>query len=103
MFLFLISYSCVHCAFEHLVFAFVYFELYCVKALTDFDVPLSRATWFIKMTAAYHLTLTDTKMKKRATNDPNSGELKTLWCIAKFYLLSLFCRYVCGFFLFCLQ
>jgi len=42
--------------------------------LADFEVPMVRATWFIKMTAAYQLTLTDTKMKKRVTNDPNSGK-----------------------------
>ena len=41
--------------------------------MADFDVPLVRATWFIKMTAAYHLTQTNAKMKKRAANDSKSN------------------------------
>ncbi|XP_076812114.1 mediator of RNA polymerase II transcription subunit 12-like protein [Clavelina lepadiformis] len=42
------------------------------QSLAEYDVPLVRSTWFIKMSAAYHLTQTDVKNKKRAANDPNS-------------------------------
>ena len=45
-----------------------------IQSLADFEVPMVRATWFIKMTAAYHLIQTDTKIKKRVTNDPSSGK-----------------------------
>uniref|UniRef100_H2YRP4 Mediator complex subunit Med12 domain-containing protein n=1 Tax=Ciona savignyi TaxID=51511 RepID=H2YRP4_CIOSA len=41
------------------------------RTLAEYEVPMVRATWVIKMTSAYHLTQTDAKIKKRAGNDPN--------------------------------
>ncbi|XP_078488259.1 mediator of RNA polymerase II transcription subunit 12-like protein isoform X1 [Ciona intestinalis] len=41
------------------------------RTLSEYEVPMVRATWVIKITSAYHLTQTDAKIKKRAANDPN--------------------------------
>ncbi|XP_038050746.1 mediator of RNA polymerase II transcription subunit 12-like protein isoform X3 [Patiria miniata] len=43
--------------------------------LCEYDVPLVRATWFLKMTAAHSAAMSETKMKKRAPNDPSQD-----WC-----------------------
>ncbi|XP_033637539.1 mediator of RNA polymerase II transcription subunit 12-like protein isoform X2 [Asterias rubens] len=43
--------------------------------LYDYGVPMIRATWFLKMTAAYSAAMSETKMKKRAPNDPSQD-----WC-----------------------
>nr|CAB3263723.1 mediator of RNA polymerase II transcription subunit 12-like protein [Phallusia mammillata] len=41
------------------------------QILAEYDVPLVRAAWFIKMTAMYYLIQTEVKSKKRPNNDPN--------------------------------
>lgn len=50
--------------------------------LAKYSVPMLRATWLIKMTCAYYSAISEAKLKKRQTTDPNLGE----------YLLGLFCE-----------
>jgi len=47
--------------------------------LCEKDVPISRAAWYIKMTAAYTSTMTDSKLnKKKQSADPSYGECCTV-------------------------
>ena len=44
----------------------------CLQILGEMQVPVSRAVWFIKMTAAYTLTVSENnKTKKRQGSDPS--------------------------------
>uniref|UniRef100_A0A2K5E143 Mediator complex subunit Med12 domain-containing protein n=1 Tax=Aotus nancymaae TaxID=37293 RepID=A0A2K5E143_AOTNA len=39
--------------------------------LAKYSVPMVRATWLIKMTCAYYSTISEAKIKKRQSTDPN--------------------------------
>ncbi|XP_045150934.1 mediator of RNA polymerase II transcription subunit 12-like protein [Echinops telfairi] len=39
--------------------------------LAKYSVPMVRATWLIKMTCAYYSAISEAKLKKRQTTDPN--------------------------------
>ncbi|KAI8498739.1 Mediator of RNA polymerase II transcription subunit 12-like protein, partial [Branchiostoma belcheri] len=39
--------------------------------LCEYSVPLLRATWFVKMTSAYYVAISEAKIKKRQMNDPS--------------------------------
>lgn len=39
--------------------------------LAKYSVPMVRATWLIKMTCAYYSAISEAKIKKRQTTDPN--------------------------------
>ncbi|XP_064639525.1 mediator of RNA polymerase II transcription subunit 12-like protein isoform X2 [Lineus longissimus] len=41
------------------------------STLCQYDVPMVRATWFIKMTSAYTIAMSENKMKKRQIVDPS--------------------------------
>ena len=43
--------------------------------LCDFGITMLKATWFIKMTAAYYLAMQENKPKKRQTVDQSLGML----------------------------
>lgn len=43
--------------------------------LSEFDVPMPRAAWFLKMTAAYAAALADNRIRRRPANDPSQE-----WC-----------------------
>jgi len=41
--------------------------------LAEHQVPLARATWFIRMTASYNSAISEAKTKKRLLPDPSQG------------------------------
>jgi mediator of RNA polymerase II transcription subunit 12 len=43
--------------------------------LCEYQVPMVRATWFIKLSSAYAVAVTEAKMKKRQVPDPAQGEI----------------------------
>ena len=46
--------------------------------LCEFGVPMIKAAWFIKMTAAYNLNMQENKPKKRQTVDQSMGNFHQL-------------------------
>lgn len=42
--------------------------------LCDYQVPMLRATWFIKLSSAHMVALSEAKNKKRQMPDPTTGE-----------------------------
>ena len=44
------------------------------SSLCEHSVPMLRAAWFIKMTAAYNTAICEGKVKKRIMADPAQGE-----------------------------
>lgn len=42
--------------------------------LSEFDVPMPRAAWFLKMTAAYAAALADNRIRRRPASDPSQGK-----------------------------
>ena len=42
--------------------------------LCEYNIVMVRAAWYIKMAAAYAVTISETKIKKRQTVDPSIGE-----------------------------
>ncbi|XP_073983831.1 mediator complex subunit kohtalo isoform X1 [Rhodnius prolixus] len=57
--------------------------------LCDFQVPLLRAAWFIKLSSAYTVAVTEAKMKKRQLPDPTQEWTQTLLKFLKEQLLKL--------------
>ena len=47
------------------------------STLCDFNVSMSRATWFIKMTNAFNTAVSEAKANKRMRFDPSIGESQT--------------------------
>lgn len=41
--------------------------------LSEYQVPMSRAIWLIKMTSAYSVAISEAKMKKRQVPDSSQG------------------------------
>jgi len=41
--------------------------------LSEYQVPMVRAIWLIKMTAAYTVAISEAKMKKRQLPDSSQG------------------------------
>lgn len=46
--------------------------------LCEYQVPVLRATWFIKLSSAYTVAVTEQKVKKRQSFDPTQGIYYTL-------------------------
>lgn len=42
--------------------------------LCDNQVPMLRATWFIKLSSAYAVAVSEAKIKKRQLADPTTGK-----------------------------
>lgn len=42
--------------------------------LCEYQVPMLRAAWFIKLSSAYTVAVSEAKMKKRQMADPTTGE-----------------------------
>jgi mediator of RNA polymerase II transcription subunit 12 len=42
--------------------------------LCEFNIPMIKAVWFIKMTAAHYLAMQENKPKKRQTVDQSLGK-----------------------------
>lgn len=43
--------------------------------LCEYQVPVIRATWFIKLSSAYTINVSEQKIKKRQSYDPTQGKL----------------------------
>lgn len=43
--------------------------------LTEHQVPMIRAAWFIKLSSAYTVAVTEAKNKKRQMPDPTTGKI----------------------------
>lgn len=41
--------------------------------LSEYQVPMTRALWLIKMTSAYSMAISEAKMKKRQVPDSSQG------------------------------
>lgn len=41
--------------------------------LCEYQVPVLRATWFIKLSSAYTVAVSEAKIKKRQLPDPTQG------------------------------
>lgn len=41
--------------------------------LTEYQVPMLRAAWFIKLSSAYTVAVSEAKIKKRQMPDPTTG------------------------------
>lgn len=41
--------------------------------LTEYQVPMIRAAWFIKLSSAYTVAVSEAKNKKRQMPDPTTG------------------------------
>lgn len=41
--------------------------------LTEHQVPMARAAWFIKLSSAYTVAVSEAKIKKRQMPDPTTG------------------------------
>lgn len=44
--------------------------------LCEYQVPVIRATWFIKLSSAYAVTVSEQKIKKRQQLDPTQGLIR---------------------------
>lgn len=44
--------------------------------LTEFQVSMPRAAWFIKLSSAYTVAVSEAKIKKRQLPDPTTGNIK---------------------------
>jgi len=44
--------------------------------LCEHNVPLMRAAWFLKLSSAYTVAVSEAKMKKRQLPDPTEGITK---------------------------
>lgn len=42
--------------------------------LCDYQVPMLRAAWFIKLSSAYTVAVSEAKIKKRQLPDPSQGK-----------------------------
>lgn len=51
--------------------------------LCEYNVPLMRAAWFVKLSSAYTVAVSEAKMKKRQLPDPTQGKL-IFYLIPKF-------------------
>ena len=59
--------------------------------LSEYQVPMVRAIWLIKMTAAYTVAISEAKMKKRQLPDSSQG---VIFCFPSFFF---FCWFSCYF------
>lgn len=61
--------------------------------LSEYQVPMSRAIWLIKMTSAYSMAISEAKMKKRQVPDSSQGRNKKLeYHMVSGYLFLSMCR-----------
>lgn len=51
--------------------------------LCEFQVPVMRAAWFIKLSSAYTVAISEAKIKKRQLPDPSQGNSNII-CIMLF-------------------
>jgi len=49
--------------------------------LCEYQVPMLRAAWFIKLSYAYTVAVSEVKIKKRQLSDPSQGKTS---CFAGF-------------------
>lgn len=57
--------------------------------LCDYQVPVLRATWFIKLSSAYTVAVSEQKIKKRQLPDQTQGTFYHLSCTASMVLIYL--------------
>lgn len=46
--------------------------------LCEYNVPLMRAAWFVKLSSAYTVAVSEAKMKKRQLPDPTQGRCNVI-------------------------
>lgn len=46
--------------------------------LCEFQVPMMRAAWFIKLSSAYTVAISEAKIKKRQLPDPSQGDINIM-------------------------
>lgn len=57
--------------------------------LCEYQVPMLRAAWFIKLSSAYTVAVSEAKIKKRQLPDPTTGEIHVLSSFRRAYFTLL--------------